>query len=127
MGSNQPPPSIFIILRKYGIKLSLFLIIVGQDSSLCQRRITVNSNLCDDNSWFLNTGHELSDRNRLRDIVTTALVALVQRRHGIISMILPYRTIVTVVKIGMVCLFCYLLIYQVNLAPLQKSYIGGFR
>lgn len=29
-------------------------------------RTIVNSNLRSDNSWFLNTGHKLSDRDRLR-------------------------------------------------------------
>jgi hypothetical protein len=97
------------------------LVIVGQKAPQCQCRLTVNSNLCAGTARFLNAGHKMSHRNLLRhcddSIDPTGPAAT-----GYTSIILPYGTIVIVLKIGLVSL--YLLIYQANLAPLQKSYIG---
>jgi hypothetical protein len=59
-----------------------------------------------------------------KDIVKAALMALVQEGQGIINTTLSDRQIVVVVKMGMLSLFCYLLIHPVNLAPSHKLYIG---
>jgi hypothetical protein len=74
---------------------------------------------------YLNARHKKC-RMRIgqKDIVKAALMALVQGRQGITSTTLSDRPIVVVVKIGMLCLFCYLLIHPVNLAPSHKLYIG---